>query len=86
MANHKQALKRQRQTAKRAARNHYYVSTLRSQLKAARTDLDEGNKEAASTSVAEVSRYLDRVASRGVIHRNRANRLKSRLSRRLAAL
>ena len=86
MATHPQALKRHRQSIKRTERNNYYVSTMRSYLKQAREDLDSGDKGAATESVGRVSAYLDRVAGRGVIHSNRAARLKSRLAKHLAAL
>lgn len=86
MATHKQALKRHRQSEKRAERNNYYKSTMRTYLKAARLDLANGDKDAAGESVGRVSKYLDRVASRGVIPKTRASRLKSRLNRALAAL
>jgi small subunit ribosomal protein S20 len=86
VATHKQALKRHRQSVVRAERNNYYKSTMRTYLKTARTDLASGDKDAAGTSVAIVSSYLDRVASRGVIPKSRASRVKSRLNRALAAL
>lgn len=86
MATHKQALKRHRQSVVRAERNNYYKATMRTYLKTARTDLANGDKDAAGASVAIVSSYLDRVASRGVIPKTRASRVKSRLNRALAAL
>ena len=86
MATHKQALKRHRQSVVRAERNSYYKSTMRTHLKTARTDLASGDKDAAGESVGKVSKYLDRVASRGVIPKARASRIKSRLNRALAAL
>ena len=86
MATHKQALKRHRQSEGRAERNKYYKTTMRTHLKAARLDLANGDKDAATESVARVSSYLDRVASRGVIPKTRASRVKSRLNRALAAL
>ncbi|MBD90684.1 MAG: 30S ribosomal protein S20 [Deltaproteobacteria bacterium] len=86
MATHKQALKRHRQSVGRAERNNYYKATMRTYIKAARLDLANGDKDAAGESVARVSRYLDRVASRGVIPKLRASRVKSRLNKALAAL
>ena len=86
MATHKQAIKRHKQSLVRSERNHYFKATMRSYLKQARLDLEEGDKTKADDSVRKVSAYLDHVATRGVIHRNRAARLKSRLNRQLAAL
>ena len=86
MATHPQALKRHRQSIKRRERNSYYVSTMRTYLKRARLDLENGDKDAATASVFKASAYLDRVAGRGVIHSKRAARLKSRLAKQLGAL
>lgn len=86
MANHKQALKRHRQSVVRAARNRYYTTSMKTNLKRARLALAAGDKAEASSAVLTAASYLDHVASKGVIPRNRASRLKSRLTRQLNAL
>jgi small subunit ribosomal protein S20 len=86
VANHKQALKRHRQGIIRAERNRYYISTVRTRLKRARLAIGEGEKTAATEAVGQVVTFLDKIASKGIIHKNRANRLKSRLTRRLNTL
>ena len=86
MANSKQAIKRHRQSTKRTERNRYFMATARTYLKRARLTLEEGDKDAAAAACREVSSYLDHIASKGVIPRSRASRLKSRLATRLNAL
>ena len=85
MANHKQAIKRNRQNAVRAARNRYYMSTARTFLKRARLAL-AGEEKSAADAVQKATVYLDRIAGKGVIPKKRASRLKSRLTRQLNAL
>ena len=80
MANTKSAAKRARQTTKRTARNRTVLTALKGKTKIARTV--PGDKKA--TAQALVS-SLDKAAKRGVIHKNAANRRKSRLAKRLAA-
>ena len=86
MANHKQAIKRHRQSVKRADRNHYYEATARTYLKRARQTLEDKDRTAATAAVSEASSYLDHIASKGAIPRARASRLKSRLNTQLARL
>ena len=85
MANHKQAIKRNRQNGIRAERNRYYLSTARTFLKRARLALGAGDS-AAGDAVEKATAYLDRIAGKGVIPRKRAGRIKSRLTRQLNAL
>lgn len=76
MANHKSALKRIRQTAKRTARNRAAKSQLRTKLKHFRAALSaEGGPppELVRSTVG----IVDRSVRKGVIHRNKGNRLKS---------
>lgn len=86
MANHTQALKRHKQSLKRAERNDYYEATARTFLKRAHQALDAGDKTAAGPAVARVISWLDHVRGKGVVHANKSSRLKSRLTRRLNAL
>jgi small subunit ribosomal protein S20 len=86
VANHTQALKRHKQSLKRAERNSYFETTARTYLKRAHQALDAGDKAAATPAVAQVISWLDHVRGKGVVHANKASRLKSRLTRRLNAL
>ena len=88
MANTKSAAKRARQTIKRAARNRSVLSALKSQTKRSLSKISAGatDKEAAKAGYIELVSELDRAAKRGVIHQNVADRRKSRLAKKIAAL
>jgi small subunit ribosomal protein S20 len=86
MANHESAAKRARQRFGRTARNRLVQGALRSSLKKARAALGGGNVEAAQAVVAAATRTASRAASKGVLHRNAAARLNSRLQRALNKL
>jgi small subunit ribosomal protein S20 len=75
----KSALKRQRQTAKRTARNQAVQSRIKTLIRKARA---AGSP--ASPEVRDAFRTLDTAARKGIVHRNTAARRKSRLMRRLA--
>lgn len=84
MATHKQAEKRHRQSLNRKARNSYYEATLKNLLKSARAAVVEGAGAAGDTVKKAVS-WIDHVAVKGIIPKQRASRLKSRLESKLAA-
>lgn len=86
MANHKQAIKRHKQSEVRSDRNRYYMATARTFLKRARQSLSDGDAGEATTTVAHAISFVDHIATKGVIHRNKASRIKSRLTRQLQAL
>lgn len=83
MANHKATKKDVRQSAKRRERNRYYGKTTRNAIR----DLKEvSDKAAAGKELPEVISMIDRLAKRGVIHKNKASNLKSKLSKRVNAI
>ncbi len=88
MANTKSAAKRARQTIKRAARNRSVLSALKTQTKQTNAKLSAGgsDQEAIRASYTTLVSDLDRAAKRGIVHKNVANRRKSRLAKKLAAL
>ena len=86
MANHISALKRARQTRRRTARNRINKGTLRSSLRQIREVLAAGNPENARQAMPEAFSRLDKAIHKGVLHRNTAARLKSRLMKRLHSL
>ena len=86
MANHFSALKRARQTETRTVRNRAAKSRLRSTLRSLREALAGGNHETAQTSFREAISVIDTSTHKGVLHKNTADRYKSRLSARLNAL
>ncbi len=86
MANHFSALKRTRQTERRTIRNRANKSRVRSALRELREALAAGNRENAEQAYRKTVSTLDKAIQKGVLHRNTADRYKSRLSARLAAV
>ena len=85
MATHASALKAHRQSLKNRDRNRQFRSRLRNALRGIRTAIDGDDLAAAKTALKETISLIDKMASKGIIHRNAAGRYKSRLSTRLAA-
>ncbi len=78
MANHKSSLKRIRQTEKRRLHNRYYGKTMRNAVRKLRATTDKSEATAMYPGVAKI---LDKLAKTHVIHKNKANNLKSKLAR-----
>ena len=81
MANIKSAEKRNRQAAKKRARNRAQTSRLRTTVKGFRALDSEKKGEALPATHSEI----DRALAKGVIHRNAAARYKSRLAKKATA-
>ncbi|MGE4545908.1 MAG: 30S ribosomal protein S20 [Pedobacter sp.] len=79
MANHKSALKRNRQAAVRNARNTHIRSSMRTFVKQVRTAVTAGNLEDAKTALDRAVPFIDKAATKGVIHKATASRKISRL-------
>lgn len=79
MAHHKDAIKRNKQSIQRRARNRAYRTELRNTLKKVRAAVAAGSKDAAAALPQAVS-VIQHIASKGVIHRNTAARYVSRLN------
>ena len=86
MANSKSSKKRIRVAARRAARNKPFRTEARPFVKKAEIAIASGDPEAAEAATLEAVSVLDRVASKGVIHKNNAARRKSRLMAKYHAL
>jgi small subunit ribosomal protein S20 len=86
MANTKSAAKRARQTITRTKQNNRAAGVLKKETKAVRTAIKTGGKAAAQAAQTKFSSTLDKAAKNGRIHKNKANRLKSRTARALASL
>ncbi|MBY0536910.1 MAG: 30S ribosomal protein S20 [Chitinophagaceae bacterium] len=83
MANHKATQKDVRQAAKRRDRNKYYGKTTRNAIR----DLKEiKTATEAGAKLTEVSSMIDKLAKRGIIHKNKAANLKSGLTKRVNAI
>lgn len=83
MANHKSALKRVRQAAKKRLHNRYYFKTTRNAIARLR---DTSDKKEAETKLPLVFSMLDKLAKKNVIHKNKASNLKSSLAKHVNAL
>jgi len=81
VANHKSAEKRNRQSKIRNARNSHIRSTMRSYVKKLRTAIAEGDNEAAKAVLDKAIPYIDKAASKGVIHKATASRKIGRLAK-----
>ncbi len=86
MANSKQAAKRARKSITQRASNMSLRTTLRSAIKKVQKAIGVGDAKSAEKSLATESSTIDRMASRKIIHRNKAARHKSRLAKRIKAL
>jgi small subunit ribosomal protein S20 len=79
----KSALKANRQNVKRRDHNRQMRSKLRSALKSIRVSLDAKDLTAAKAALSQTVSIVDKMATKGIIHRNTAGRYKSRLALRL---
>ena len=80
MAHHRSAEKRHRQSVSRAANNRYFMSTLKTFLKKARTSII-AKEEGAQKLLRRATSFIQHVANKGVIHPNKASRLVSRITK-----
>ncbi len=78
MANHKQAIKRHRQSLKRRDRNRSAKSNLRGLIKQARASIAAGKPN--DEFMAKATQALNRAATKGVLHKRTASRRISRLT------
>jgi len=79
----KSALKANRQNIKRRDHNRQLRSRLRTALKAIRASLDASDLDGAKAALRQTVSVVDKMATKGIIHRNTAGRYKSRLAKRL---
>ncbi len=86
MANSPQARKRARQAEKHRQQNASRRSMMRTELKKTINAIAAGDKEGAQEAYKKAVPLLDRLACKGLIHKNKAARHKSRLSARIKSL
>ena len=79
MANHKSAIKRIRQTAQRTERHRAHRSRLRTQLKRFRTAVSQKDNGRVGELLGPTVGMVDKAVQKGILHRNKGNRLKSSL-------
>ena len=78
MANHKATKKDVRQAAKRRDRNKFYGKTTRNAIR----DLKVLKGKEMGEKLPKVASMIDKLAKKGVIHKNKAANLKRKLTRR----
>lgn len=86
MANHKSALKRVRQNAKRNEINRGNRSKVRTQIKKLRAAIAGHDKTAGKELLNPTISVIDKAVSKGIIHKNTAARYKSRLTKHVTEL
>lgn len=86
MANTAQAKKRAHQAETHRARNATQRSMLRSAIKAVRLAVDKKDKDTAQRAYREATSVIDRMAHKGILHKNAAARYKSSLNTRVKSL
>lgn len=83
---HKSAIKRHRQSLKRAERNRAIRTRLRHAVRELRETIENKDLATAETQLKSVVSTLTKAVTKGVLHRNSASRRVSRLSHQVAAL
>ena len=86
LANTAQARKRARQAQKHRLHNASRRSLLRTRIKQVLKAIEAGDKSGAQTAYAVAVPVIDRMVKTDLIHRNKADRHKSRLNTRIHAL
>ena len=86
MANSPQAKKRARQAEKRRSHNASLRSLVRTVIKKVNAAVTTGDAEQAKAAYASAVPVIDRMADKGIIHKNKAARHKSRLNAQVKAL
>jgi small subunit ribosomal protein S20 len=77
MANHKSSIKRIRQAETKRLHNRYYGKTMRNAVRNLRSTSD---KSEATAMYPSITKMIDKLAKTNVIHKNKANNLKSKLA------
>jgi small subunit ribosomal protein S20 len=86
LANSAQAAKRARQSEKRRQHNAARRSTMRTHIKKVIKAIRSGDKEGAAAAYKTATPVIDRMANKGLIHKNKAARHKSRLNAHIKAM
>jgi small subunit ribosomal protein S20 len=84
VASHDSALKAHRQNIRRREHNRQLRTRLRSALRDIRAAIDGGDPAKVKDALRDTISLVDKMASKGLIHRNTAGRYKSRLAGRVS--
>lgn len=85
MPHTKSAEKRLRQSEKRRRRNRTWVKTIKKEVRDVTDALKANDVAKATEELVSAAKRLDQAAAKGVIHKNKAARLKSRLAKKVKA-
>ena len=86
MANMKNAKKKIKQIAKKTEENVMFKSTVKNAIKNTDKAVLAGDKEAAEKYLRAAIKSLDNAKSKGLVHRNKVDREKSRLTKKVNAM
>lgn len=86
MANSAQARKRARQSVARRDRNFSLRTEFRTAIKKVLKAIQAGNKDAAKVEFISAQSTIDKIARKGIFHKNKAARHKSKLSAKIKAM
>jgi len=86
MANSAQARKRARQSLVRRSHNFALRTEFRTAIKKVLKLILSGDKEASKAEFINTQSTIDRIARKGIFHKNKASRHKSKLSARIKAM
>jgi small subunit ribosomal protein S20 len=86
LANTSQARKRVRQAQKARIRNASQKSNFRTSIKKVLKSLTEKNKDQSNANFKEATSVIDKLVMKGLIHKNKAARHKSRLNKKIQKL
>ena len=84
MASHESAVKAHRQNLVKREANRQYRTRLRGALRAIRAAIDAGDPAKVKDALRDTISLVDKMAGKGLIHRNTAGRYKSRLAARVS--
>jgi len=82
---HASAIKSHKQSLKNREHNRQFRARLRGTLKTIRAAIDGNDMTTAKDALKKTLSLIDKMATKGIIHRNAAGRYKSRLTTRIAA-
>lgn len=81
MANHKSALKRVKQNKKKYLRNKSYRTKFKHAVKQARITINSASEQELTQQLGNAQKAIHKIKSKGIIHKNKAARLVSRLAK-----
>jgi|TARA_E500000075_G_C6810887_1_gene230736 small subunit ribosomal protein S20 len=86
LANSPQARKRAKQSEKRRAQNASQRSMVRTYIKRVHGAVEANDADAAGTALSQAVPIIDKMVTKGIMHKNQAARQKSRLNKRVKSL